>query len=313
MNPFEKIFNYRMISRLDESNSLALTGQERNWLKTMLKHEAAAQAFTSETLGKLDDLLQGDGLAGHDIRDIVLEKARSRERQVYHPHLRLLRRMIMSGRGIRLTFRIKHGGIKANQTGLPVKLEYSMVKREWYLLWHSSRGRAFMSTKLSSIVAVEETSLPLERVREWRAQVAELLESRKEQAVVEVVRTYNEELSRILYAFSCFDKSVSYAEEADLYRIRVTYLADEREFLLAKVRFLGLRVKVVEGAGLQQRMLESATKALERYGDGTRAEAETGAGSEAVTEAGTETGSKAQAGRQAGSEAEARRQVGAEE
>lgn len=211
MNPFEKIFNYQIISRLDETNSFALTG-----------------------------------------------------RQVYHPLLRTHRRIIMKGRGIRVTFRIKHGGIKTNQSGLPIKLEYSSVKREWYLLWYSTRGHSLMSTKLHNVVSVEETILPAERVDSLRAQV-DLLEERKVHAVVEVIRTFNAELSRILYAFSCFDKSVSYDDESNLYRIRVTCLADESEFLLSKIRFLGLRVKIVEGENLKRRMQESATKALARY------------------------------------------------
>ncbi len=264
MNPFEKIFNYQILSRLDESDALALTSQERAWLRTALDHGSSAEAFTPATLEKLDLILQNGPAINH--RDFIVEKAKNAERQVYHPLLRTLRRMIMQDKGMLLTSRIKHGGTKANQPGLPVKLEYSMVKREWYLLWYSTRGRSFMATKLQSIVSVEETLLPPERVEELRARVAAHLEKRKEQAVIEVVRTYNAELSRILYAFSCFDKSVSYEEEENRYLIHVTYLADESEFLLSKIRFLGLRVKIVEGDGLRKRMLESAEKALARYG-----------------------------------------------
>jgi predicted DNA-binding transcriptional regulator YafY len=264
MNPFEKIFNYRIISRLDEADSFALTAQERSWLKTMLEHSASADAFTPDTLSKLRDLLHTE--VSTDFREIVMEKAKSRERQVYHPLLRALRRIIMQGKGSRLTFRIKHGGVKADQSGLPYKLEYSMVKREWYLIWYSTRTHSLMSTKLQNIVSVEETMLPSERVDALRTQVANLLEERREHAVVEVIRTYHAELSRILYAFSCFDKSVSYDEESNVYRIRVAYLVDESEFLLSKIRFLGLRIKIVEGENLKRRMRESATKALARYG-----------------------------------------------
>ena len=265
MNPFEKIFNYQIISRLDETDSIVLTTQERSWLKTMLEHPASAAAFTPDTLGKLNSLLQDEASLDHS--GIIVEKAKSRERQVYHPLLRTLRRTIMNGRGIRLTSRLKHGGVKPYQSGLPVKLEYSTVKREWYLLWFSSRNHTLMSTKLRNIVSAEETSLPAELSADLKAQAFRLLEQRREHAVIEVIRSYNAELSRILYAFSCFDKSVSYDEQYDQYSIRVTYLADEREFLLSKVRFLGLRVKIAEGDHLKQRMLESASRALARYAD----------------------------------------------
>lgn len=86
MNPFEKIFNFQIISRLEEAGSLALTSQERSWLRTMLGHPAAAEAFSMETLRKLNFLLEAE--ASIEVREIIIEKARSKERQVYHPLLR---------------------------------------------------------------------------------------------------------------------------------------------------------------------------------------------------------------------------------
>ncbi|SFT18924.1 WYL domain-containing protein [Paenibacillus sp. BC26] len=264
MNLFEKIFNYQIMSRLDEAGSFALTSQERTWLKMMLEHAASADAFTPDTRNKLNQLLHDE--VSTEIRAIIMEKAKSKERQVYHPLLRALRRILMVNHGIRITYRIKHGGVKANQSGFPYKLEYNMVKREWYLLWYSTRGRSLMSTKLHNIVDVEGTELAIERVAELKRLLHQLLETRKQQAIIQVVPHYNEELSRILYAFSCFEKSVSYDETGAQYRIHVSYLADESEFLLSKIRFLGLRVRVSEGEYLKVRMRESASRALNRYG-----------------------------------------------
>lgn len=141
-----------------------------------------------------------------------------------------------------------------------------MVKREWYLLWYNTRHHALMSTKLQNIVATEETVLSAERADAVKDLLRRLLEARKEHAVIEIIPAYNAELSRILYAFSCFEKSVSYDEGSNIYRVHVTYLADESEFLLSKLRFLGLRVRIVEGDPLKDRMSESASKALSRYG-----------------------------------------------
>ncbi|WP_040949757.1 WYL domain-containing protein [Gorillibacterium massiliense] len=263
MNLFEKIFNYQIISRLDEAGSFALTSQERTWLKTMLNHPASLEAFTPETLSKLYQLLQAE--PSTEIRGIIIEKAKSQERQVYHPLLRSIRKMIMQNRGIRLTYKIKHGGVKANQSGFPYMLEYNMVKREWYLQWYCTRNRSLMSTKLQNIVSVEETILTEDRITELKALMEHLLQQRRELAVIQVVQSYNTELSRILYAFSCFEKTVTYDEASDIYRVHVTYPADESEFLLSKIRFLGLRVKIEEGERLKSRMMESATKALARY------------------------------------------------
>ena len=40
-NPFEKIFNYQIMTRLEETDSIAITAQERGWLKMMLVHPEA--------------------------------------------------------------------------------------------------------------------------------------------------------------------------------------------------------------------------------------------------------------------------------
>jgi predicted DNA-binding transcriptional regulator YafY len=72
-------------------------------------------------------------------------------------------------------------------------------------------------------------------------------------------------MSRILYAFSCFEKEVEYVQQADTYRITLTFQADECEYVLSKIRFLGKRVKVVQGSRLISRMKETTAKALARY------------------------------------------------
>jgi len=275
MSLFEKIFNCQIISRLDETGSFALTSQERTWLRAMLGHEAAETAFAPETLSKLRHMLEtnGNGERGGDVRDIIIEKARSRERQVYHPLLRPLRRIMMAGGGVSLNVRLKHGGSKIDQNGLPCKLEYNMAKREWYLLWYDMRNRTLISTRLSNIEAALETPLAPELHRELTERVDKLIEARKKHAVISIVQAYNSELSRILYSFSCFEKSVSYDEAADLYRIHVTYLADESKFLLSRIRFLGLRVQVLEGDPLKRRMRRTASWALARYAEAAEDEA----------------------------------------
>ncbi|MGO4496713.1 WYL domain-containing protein [Paenibacillus sp. 2RAB27] len=264
MNLFEKIFNYQIISRLEDSGTFMVTSHERAWLKTMLCHPAADEAFTPDTLGKLRAILQQDPVM--DTSDHLIEKARSREKQVYHPLLRTLRRFITERSGIRLTYEIKRGRIHADQSGLPYKLEYSMVKREWYLLWYDFRHHMIMRTKLDKITSVTAEALQTMDADSIQVKIKNALDARKGEAVLEVVRDYNRELSRILYALSSFEKDVAYDTENDIYRVRVVILGDEMEYLLSKIRFLGKRVRVIEGDFMKRRMLESATKALARYG-----------------------------------------------
>ncbi|MNF19149.1 hypothetical protein D3C80_2237120 [compost metagenome] len=46
----------------------------------------------------------------------------------------------------------------------------------------------------------------------------------------------------------------------------LTYLGNEGEYVLSKLRFLGKRVRVTEGSLLKKRMRDSAVKALTQYG-----------------------------------------------
>ncbi|MDF2649865.1 MAG: hypothetical protein K0Q73_5670 [Paenibacillus sp.] len=265
MSLFEKILNYQILSRLENTGTTMITSHERAWLKSMLAHPAAADAFHAGTLNKLQSILEQDPVL--DISEYLIEKARSIDQQVYHPLLRPLRQYMMNKSGIRLTYIIKGDRINSNQSGVPYRMEYSMVKREWYLLWHHLRNHTFMRTRLKNILSLSEEPLQPADSDRILKKVSQTLESRRTESVIEVVRIYNKELSRILYAFSCFEKDVEYDAENDTYRIRVCLLGDEQDYLLSKIRFLGKRVRIIEGNYLKKRMLESSTRALERYGE----------------------------------------------
>ncbi|CQR52758.1 WYL domain-containing protein [Paenibacillus riograndensis] len=263
MNPFEKIFNYRVISRMEDTGVFLSTSHERSWLKLMLGHPSAAEAFSGVTLDKLRSLVEQE--EAMEIAEDLIHKAPTTEVQVYHPLVRVLRRSIQHHQGIQVSFGLTNGQPGPEQSGLPYRLEYSMVKREWYLLWYSWTRRDFMSIRLQKIAAVCEIPASPELVRTTQAEIQRILESRRQSVVIEVLPGYNKELSRILYAFSCFEKEVRYDEEKDTYFISLTYLGNEGEYVLSKMRFLGKRVRIVEGSWLKKRMRESALKALALY------------------------------------------------
>ncbi|MDQ8738961.1 WYL domain-containing protein [Paenibacillus sp. LHD-38] len=264
MNPFEKIFNYQILSRLEESGTFIITAHERGWLKMMLQHPASAHAFAPETLRKLNAVLEQDQSLE---TDGLLHKAASKERHVYHPNVRLLRQAITNKAILRLSYLMKNGRTSTMQDGFPYKLEYSMVKREWYLLWYHINNRMLMSTRLEKIMEVSEQACPVEDYEQLTAVVHALMNNRGMSADILVVPAYNGELSRILYAFSCFEKEVTYAPEENEYMIRLYFNSSDSEFVLSKTRFLGKRVRILEGEQLRRRMLESATKSLERYAE----------------------------------------------
>ncbi|CAM4416002.1 WYL domain-containing protein [Paenibacillus alkaliterrae] len=263
MNLFEKIFNYQIISRLEDSGTFMVTSHERGWLKTMLRHPAAAEAFSPETLQRLGVILSQD--QPFDTSDSLLHKAASTEKHVYHALIRPLRRAIMNKSLVRLSYEIKGGRTYSEQEAFPYKLEYSMVKREWYLLWYHMRHRTMMSTKLHKIIEAREEPCTEEKYAALQEKALSLMEKRKQSVHILVVKQYNEELSRILYAFSCFEKVVCYDAESDEYTIRLSYSSNESEYVLSKTRFLGKRVCILDNSYMKNRMLESAAKALERY------------------------------------------------
>jgi len=267
MNLFEKIFNFQMTSRLDEAGAMAVTSHERDWLRTMLAHPEAPAAFETSTLLKLQQLLDADFREpAAPLQDLpIIEKAQSAVVHIYHPMLRTLRRLIMRKAGIQLAYSIKDGSLRGKQLGFPYKLEYSMVKKEWYLLWYNVNKRCIMLTKLRSILHIEEASLSEKTIVSASAAINRYLTARRQYATIEVISDYNKELSRILYAFSCFEKQVDYKEEAGTYYIKLAFSGDEAEFVLSKIRFLGKRVKVIEGEYLRRRLLEAAQKSLARY------------------------------------------------
>ncbi|PQP83052.1 WYL domain-containing protein [Paenibacillus sp. PCH8] len=265
MNLFEKMFNYQMMTRLNETGLFTWTSQERAWLRMMLHHPAAREALSPVTLDKMHHMLDGE----HDLnlQDYLTEKAKSEENSVSHPLLQPLRQIILHHQGFRLTGRVRNGRTSQDQFGFPYKLEYSMVKKEWYVLWYAPRFDKLMSTKLHSIVTAEAQHVEPESASVYTANIAALTEKRKTTVTIEVLPEFNQELSRILYAFSCFEKQVEYIEDQQMYRIELTVPRNEIDYVLSKMRFLGKRVRIADHAVLQQRMSETAAKVLARYAE----------------------------------------------
>lgn len=57
-------------------------------------------------------------------------------------------------------------------------LEYSLVKKEWYLLWYHINHRAMMNTKLEKIESIQELSISPERVAQIGLDIEKLLQKR---------------------------------------------------------------------------------------------------------------------------------------
>lgn len=262
MSLFDKVHNYELSRRLASSGAIAVTGSERSWLRLMLEHPSASSFLGAAAMDKLRLLLQEDPPLK---LEHLTEKARSRERRLFSPLLPQLAGAICSRSGLKLTYEVKESGIRHHVSAYPYRLEYAMSTKEWYLLWHRFRGRPLMRTRLSYIHRAEPWQLPAGEADRLDARIASLTAKRRTTALLELLPRYNRELSRILYALSCFGQEVQYDSESGMYRIEITYFKDESGFLLQKVRFLGKRVRIIAGSGLQNELRASAMKALARY------------------------------------------------
>ncbi|MCF7756288.1 WYL domain-containing protein [Paenibacillus xylanexedens] len=265
MNLFEKMFNYQMMTRLNETGLFTWTSQERAWLRMMLNHPAAREALSPVSLDKIHNMLNSE--QNLNLQDYLTEKAKSEENSVSHPLLRQLRLIILHHQGFRLIGRVRNGRTSQDEFGFPYKLEYSMVKKEWYVLWYAPRFDKLMSTKLNSIVTVEAQPVEPDNASGYTARIAAITEKRKTTITIEVLPQFNQELSRILYAFSCFEKQVEYLEAKQTYRIELTVPRNEMDYVLSKMRFLGKRVRIADHTVLRERMSETAAKALARYAE----------------------------------------------
>ncbi|WP_434752646.1 WYL domain-containing protein [Paenibacillus amylolyticus] len=257
------MFNYQIMTRLNETGLFTWTSQERAWLRMMMKYPAAQEALSSTTLAKLNSMLHDEQHL--NLQDYLTEKAKSEESSVSHPLLRPLRHMILNGEGFQLTGRIRSGRTSQEQLGFPYKLEYSMVKKEWYVLWYAPNYARLMCTKLQSITKLEPISIKPEAAAQYKESIALITEKRKTSITIEVLPEFNAELSRILYAFSCFERKVEYNEANHVYRILLTVPRNEVDYVLSKMRFLGKRVRIMDHSTLQDRMSETAAKVLARY------------------------------------------------
>lgn len=265
MNLFEKIFSYQLSSRLEENDLYTLTSQERAWLRMMLSHPAAEHAFDPETRARLEQCTLDD--EPPVLQHAFIEKAGTTDGQSFLPWLRILRRIMRSRRGMLLGRFNKHGEPIDPQRGIPWRLEYSMARREWYLYWFNLSRSAPMITRLAHVQSVETHDISTQTYIAASERMDRFVQMDRHEAVVQVLPMYNEELTRILHAFSCFDKKVEFDEQLHTYWIHVHFTGSESEYVLNRLRFLGKRVKVVEGDHLKQRMRETALRALARYGD----------------------------------------------
>ena len=281
---FEKFYNYQLqqaladsvVTRVDTKDKykrgktfpaapgpFPITSAERSWLKKVLAYSDAAIFLEQQTIDKLSQVLVND--KAEDFSGMV-SKQIARPKQPEGQCFSLLRQALHRRQGIYLTYFHNNGTVCESISGYPYKLEYSLTRREWYLIWFLVADQTVCTTPLRLIrTARAGDEYSAKDARELEDRIMAHIKSRQCQALLEVNRKHLSDLHRVFYLFSCFEREFEFDEASQLYRLRITYLEDEAMYLLSKIRFLGERVKALEPEELAQRMRATIAKALERY------------------------------------------------
>lgn len=265
---FEKINNHSLQQLLLTTDTpVPLTTIERGWLKRMLDLPVAGELLSEELRDKVEELVAQEEAFPEASR--LVEKGKPAEKNSpTGSFLQELRIAIRDHCAIRLSY-VQSGGEKRQDIcAIPCQLEFSMTRREWYLVWlePEMQMRRPITTPLRLVQAVQ----PFDAVPNWddfMRQFQELLEKSQDTVTVLAEECYPGALLSVLNAFSCFDTKVESGKQKNTLRLSVRFQADEREYVLQKLRFLGRRVTVEAPEYFRERMRGTAEKALGRYGE----------------------------------------------
>ena len=263
---FEKINNHTLRQvLLAEGNPAPITRLERGWLKRVLAAPAAGDLLTAELRNKLLELLINED-PFPDMSGFIEKGSLALEYSPAGPLLGVLSTAIREGFAVTLAYSKQEGSGYKKARAIPCRLEYSLVRREWYLLWLGGHTRS-ASLQTTALRNIRDVRL-MEKFPNWEEHQKQfrrcLAESEREVTLL-AEECYPGALLSVLNAFSCFDATVSATKRKRELRLRVRYLADEQGYVLQKIRFLGRRVTVEGPEELRERMRETARRAMERY------------------------------------------------
>lgn len=261
MKLFDKLFNYELQAELsreqDCREAFPITSLEMEWLKGCFKEQSSSVFLQPETKAKLDNTLKSYRISDNQA---VREKAFVTNPQILpNASFTLLRQAMRQKKGVHLFWVEKTQ--KPNK-GWPMLLEFNMARREWYLVWFRLTDRRVCFTPFRRIQRVD--LIEFQDITNLEAESSSVLAARRRTAVVEINPAYPLDRHRVLSALSAFDRDVELENET-LYRLNVYYYLDEEEYLLQRIRFLGLRVQLKSPPHLVKRMRETVERVLATY------------------------------------------------
>ncbi|MDG5787161.1 WYL domain-containing protein [Evansella sp. AB-P1] len=281
MNLFKKVHNYEFQRLLKgelsyteydnqrlkiETGPFLPTNDELKWLRYFLNKDEGTYFLGQTSHEKLIDLLKCKSWT--DYESFIIQKGKPEEYYSWNNDHKQLRKLIINKCMMELSYETKDGEQHFCVRGLPYKLEFNVIKKEWYLLWIREIDQLQRITPLHQILkvsAIETDTIDLIQLEE---QIIKSM-TKKKQVKIEISPNYNQEIQRIFYAFSCFEKEITSKidkeQNVEIFRIHLSYFEEEEAYVLSKIRFLGQHIKIVSPKSLQEKMYDTATKALNRY------------------------------------------------
>ena len=251
---FQKTANYKLQQALHAKSLLLLSLEEKRWLKACLS-QPEASIFLSEstrnTLGRYLAAIQAPSSA-----HLVAKGP-------YGPPSfpacwNELRQTILNQAPLSLSMASAPDSF---QSGIPYKLEFSLLTHNWSLFWQAKQGGCFSPqvTLLTDIHLCRPLASPLPLNHfDWPAWE----KSQQRKLHLLLCPDSFEERRRLLNALSCFEHKI---KRDGTYQVLLLYPAYEEPVLLQLLYSLGRKINVVSPLTLREQLKKAATAALRRY------------------------------------------------
>ncbi|WP_271629059.1 WYL domain-containing protein [Caldicellulosiruptor sp. DIB 104C] len=180
--------------------------------------------------------------------------------------LRILIHAALEKKAINYTY-ITRSGYRFKETGIPVKIQYSLKDDLIYAIIYSISSENFAKCVVQNLHDISLTSEKVD-MTEISKEYEEFLKksSAPEPIVLEVMNTRNA-LERAFCLFSSFKKSARFLREKNKHQLTIYYYTFEEAEVLSRILYLGKDVVVISPEKIRNEIISRVKKALERFGE----------------------------------------------
>lgn len=269
--------NLYLLKREDDSQQLTLridapiepyaTDIELMWLKFMLSSRYVHLFLEDETIEKIKKLKVNNNFSFDP--EILLPKNYSKviKREWVKEigkKLRVLIHAALEKKVVNYTY-ITRSGHEFKETGIPVKIQYSLKDDLVYAIIYSISSRTFAKCVVQNLHNISLTSEKVD-MTEISKEYKEFLKKSlaPDPIVLEVMNTRNA-LERSFCLFSSFKKSARFLREKNKHQLTIYYYTFEEAEVLSRILYLGKDVVVISPERIRNEVISRVKEALKRY------------------------------------------------